>query len=36
MSEGLTEIVLAGGPGGGKTSSLAALSAKLADWGCQQ
>ena len=33
MSESLTEIVLAGGPGGGKTSSLAALSAKLADWG---
>jgi CYTH domain-containing protein/predicted ATPase len=33
MGEGITEIVLAGGPAGGKTSCLAALSAKLSDWG---
>ena len=29
----VTKIVLAGGPGAGKTSALAVFSAKLADWG---
>lgn len=33
MNDGITEIVLDGGPCSGKTTSLAALSAKLADWG---
>jgi CYTH domain-containing protein/predicted ATPase len=33
MNDGITEIVLSGGPGSGKTTSLAALFAKLADWG---
>ena len=33
MGEGITEIVVDGGPCGGKTSCMAALSAKLSDWG---
>jgi CYTH domain-containing protein/thymidylate kinase len=33
MGEGITEIVIDGGPCSGKSSSMAALSAKLTDWG---